>query len=276
MDYLDNPPTALEVGHYWAPILCRMWVNFRRRLTHHKGKVELAGEGTLFLDEIAELSPRMQGKLLRLLEQREYIPVGGSLPQSSRCRFITATNVDLEARVAQESFRADLFYRLHVVNIALPSLRERKNDLPPLVEHLLKKIGKSLGKRIRRVPMDILNRLMAHDWPGNVRQLENVLLKAAVLEVGETLTLTHLPPDFQSPCHATVAIAAQDSAAPEHGSLKDMERDHIMRVLDSVGGHKSQACEILGISRPRLDRRLKEFEADDAATAGQAGFPVKM
>ena len=222
-----------------------------------KGKVELAGEGTLFLDEVGELSPRMQGKLLRLLEEREYTPVGGNEVKISKARFITATNVDLAERVAGGHFRKDLYYRLNVVNITIPPLRERREDIKPLVEHLLRRINREIRKSVRRVPSDVMDVLMAHDWPGNVRQLENVLMKAVVMAQGDVLSVSHLPneiiPDGETETDFNGASLGSKS------SLKELEMDHIQQVLDSTGWHRGQACEILGISRPRLERRIREY-----------------
>lgn len=225
-----------------------------------KGKVELVGEGTLFLDEIGELSMRVQSKLLRLIEQREYIPVGGSRALTSRCRFVAATNVDLEEYVRAGLFRADLYHRLHVVSIRLPALAERKEDIPLLVRHLLKRVNRSLDRRIRFVTAQVLDRLAAYDWPGNVRELENVLIRAAIEEPGDTIGRVCLPGDGCGPVGRGVEDAEPVAAErDEGGSLRDLEREHIEKVLASTGWHKGRACDILGISRPTLERRIREF-----------------
>jgi len=228
---------------------------FTGAVSARKGKVEQAGAGTLFLDEIGELSPRMQGKLLRLLEEREYSPVGSARTMHSDARFIAATNMDLAARVNEGEFREDLYYRLHVVNISLPPLRNRRGDIGPLAEHLLRRINREVRKRIRRVSSEAMDALVAHDWPGNVRQLENTLMKAVVMAQGDTLTLDDLPAEMSG----GPADGAWQADQSGHVSLKDVERRHIEEVLSSTGWHKGQACEILGISRPRLERRLREF-----------------
>jgi DNA-binding NtrC family response regulator len=237
---------------------------FTGAVSARMGKVELAGEGTLFLDEVSELSPRMQGKLLRLLEEREYTPVGGSTGKISRARFITATNVDLAERVRSGEFREDLYYRLNVVNIQIPPLRERREDIPLLVEHLLKKINREIHRGIRRVPSHVMDALAAYAWPGNVRELENVLMKTVVLAQGDVLNIADLPDEIVSEgtANGPAGYAAESLAAgsASEASLKDVERDHIKRVLASTGWHKGQACEILGISRPRLERRIQEYE----------------
>ncbi|MGE5505213.1 MAG: sigma-54-dependent transcriptional regulator [Actinomycetota bacterium] len=231
---------------------------FTGAVTAHKGKVEQVGEGTLFLDEIAELSPRMQSKLLRILEEREYTPVGSTQVKKSKARFITATNVDLKERVASGQFREDLYYRLNVATINLPPLRQRRGDIPLLVDFLLKKVNKDLRKNIRRVSAEVMDCLARYSWPGNVRELENVLMKAAVRERGDVLTVDCLPPEVR--CDGPrPAAAAEGGGARAMMSLRELEREHIERVLAGTGWHKGRACEILGVSRPRLERRIREF-----------------
>ncbi|MEN8195660.1 MAG: sigma-54 dependent transcriptional regulator [Pseudomonadota bacterium] len=233
---------------------------FTGAVNARKGKVEQAGSGTLFLDEIGELSPRLQGKFLRLLEEREYSPVGSSKTMRSDARFIAATNIDLAARVKEGEFREDLYYRLHVVNIGLPPLRDRRSDIGPLVEHLLKRINREVRKGIRRVSSEVMDALVGHDWPGNVRQLENTLMKAVVMAQGDTLTLADLPDELtDGSANENAAAGTWQADQTGHVSLKDLERRHIEEVLSSTGWHKGQTCEILGISRPRLERRLREF-----------------
>ncbi|MFQ5534430.1 MAG: sigma-54-dependent transcriptional regulator [Sphingomonadales bacterium] len=228
-----------------------------------KGKVEQAGGGTLFLDEIGQLSPRMQGKLLRLLEEREFSPVGSNRTLTSEARFVVATNANLADLVSKGEFREDLFYRMNVVNITLPPLRDRRKDIPYLVEHLLRKITRDVRKSIRRLPAEVMEVLMAHDWPGNIRELKNVLMRAVVMAQGDTITLDLLPEEISGVRPANggggKTGVVGETAAPVHMSLKDVERDHLQRVLDSTGWHRGRTCEILGISRPRLDRRIKEY-----------------
>jgi len=231
---------------------------FTGAVNAHKGKIEQAGEGTLFLDEIAELTPLIQGKLLRILEAREYSPVGSTQVKRSSARFITATNVDLQERVASTEFREDLFYRLNVAAINLPPLRERPGDIPLLVDFLLRKINRDLRKNIRRVSGETMACLNAYAWPGNVRQLENTLMKAAVMERGDTLSVDRLPPEI-SRVQEKQAPTSQPFSANDFRSLRELEKDHIERVLERTGWHKGKACEILDISRPKLERRIHEF-----------------
>ncbi|MBL8489903.1 MAG: sigma-54-dependent Fis family transcriptional regulator [Rhodocyclaceae bacterium] len=239
---------------------------FTGAVSAHKGKIEQVGEGTLFLDEIAELSPLMQGKLLRILEEREYSPVGSTHVRKSAARFVTATNADLAARVKAGTFREDLYYRLNVATLELPPLRDRRSDIGLLVETLLRKINRDLRKNLRRVSGDAMACLHAFDWPGNVRQLENVLMKAAVLERGDTLTAEHLPPEVV--CHTGGDAGTGGTAPGRIPTLRELERDHIRRVLQSTGWHKGEACEILGISRPKLERRIREFDFHPPAAGG--------
>lgn len=248
----------------------------------HKGKVELAGSGTLFLDEIGELSPSMQSKLLRLLEAREYSPVGSAAIKTCHARFIAASNLDLADLVQQGKFREDLYYRLNVVAIEMPPLRKRIEDIPQLTEHLVARINRDLNRSVRGVATSALACLQSHDWPGNVRELDNVLMKAAVMSRGPVLSCSDLPTQIQGACeidgsadcpkveycpsHSLGSADAGKVASAGHpaplGSLRDLERDHIARVLESTDWHKGRACEVLGISRPKLDRRIKEFGLD--------------
>lgn len=230
---------------------------FTGAVNAHKGKIEQAGEGTLFLDEVGELSPLIQGKLLRVLEAREYSPVGSTQVKKSMARFIAATNVDLKRKVAAGEFREDLFYRINVAVINLPPLRERQGDIPHLVDFLLGKINRALRKNIRRVSGEAMACIKAYSWPGNVRQLENALMKAVVMERGDTLTLNYLPPDLcQLHQERPLPLPSPSNDLP---SLRELELAHIRRVLDRTGWHKGRTCEILGISRPKLDRRIQEF-----------------
>lgn len=231
---------------------------FTGAVSAHKGKIEQVGEGTLFLDEIAELTPLIQGKLLRILEAREYSPVGSTQVKKSAARFIAATNVDLRRRVASGDFREDLFYRLNVAIIQLPPLRERLGDIPRLVDFLLRKINRDLRKNIRWVSSEAMACLDACAWPGNVRQLENALMRAAVMERGNTLTVDHLPPEVKR-SEKKQTPALQASLPSDLQSLRELERIHIETVLHKTGWHKGRACEVLDISRPKLERRIREF-----------------
>jgi two-component system, NtrC family, response regulator AtoC len=216
------------------------------------GKFELAEEGSIFLDEIGELSLNLQAKLLRVLQEREVERVGGVRRIPVKARILAATNRDLEEEVRANRFREDLYQRLKVVTLSLPPLRERVEDIPLLVEHLLVKINERLHKNLRRVPREVLEKLQRRSWPGNVRELENVLTRAAVLSQGDMLLEEHLV--GQPPARAA------DRAAPERvPTLDEVEKEHIARVWSLTRGHKGKTCQILGISRPTLERKLKKY-----------------
>lgn len=219
------------------------------------GKVSLAGGGTLFLNEINSLSPHLQGKLLKLVGDNEYTPSGGTQSIKATCRLIMASNDDLAQRVAAGKFREDLYYRLGIFTIAIPPLSERREDIPLLVERMVNKINKRAGKVIKRVPSDCMDALVAYHWPGNMRQLENILMKAVVIAPGDSLNISFLPEEIISGKKISPSINEKTSNL----SLKELEREHIHSVLMATGWHKGKACEILGISRPRLERRIDEF-----------------
>jgi two-component system, NtrC family, response regulator AtoC len=221
------------------------------------GKFELAEDGSIFLDEIGELSQNLQAKLLRVLQEREVERVGGVRRILIRARILAATNRDLGAEVRAGRFREDLYQRLKVVTLRLPSLRERLEDVPLLVEHLLVKINQRLHKNLRRVPREVIEKLQRRPWPGNVRELENVLTRAAVLSQGDMLLEEHLVDPGITPRQdgPTLPSAVNDRIA----TLDEVERAHIVRVWALTKGHKGKTCQMLGISRPTLERKLKKY-----------------
>jgi len=213
------------------------------------GKLELAGRGTLFLDEIGDLSPDVQAKLLRVLQERSFERVGGITAIPFEARVIAATHRDLSELVAAGQFREDLLFRLKVMEIRLPALRERRDDIPELAHYLLEKINRNLHRAISKVPESVLRRLQQAEWPGNVRELENVLTRALLRSTGDTLSL-----DFEID-----APLLQTSEPPRLVSLADMEKRHISDVLAAVGGNLGRACEVLGITRPTLRKKMEEY-----------------
>jgi two-component system, NtrC family, response regulator AtoC len=221
------------------------------------GKFELAEDGSIFLDEIGELSQNLQAKLLRVLQEREVERVGGVRRIPIRARILAATNRDLGGEVRTGRFREDLYQRLKVVTLRLPSLRERLEDVPLLVEHLLVKINQRLHKNLRRVPREVIEKLQRRPWPGNVRELENVLTRAAVLSQGDMLLEDHLVDPGITPRQdgPTLPFAVNDRIA----TLDEVERAHIVRVWALTKGHKGKTCQMLGISRPTLERKLKKY-----------------
>jgi DNA-binding NtrC family response regulator len=230
---------------------------FTGAVADHKGRFELAGAGTIFLDEIGDTSLSFQAKLLRVLEEKEFYPVGGERPRRTEARVMAATNQPLEELVRNGRFRDDLYFRLKVVEITVPPLRERRDDIPLLVEHLLARISRDLHKDVQMIADDAMHALLSYPWPGNVRELENTLTRAVVLARGPAVTreLISLGPGGRG------EGGGLESAEGEPGdeTLDAMERAHVARVLSRVGGHKRKAVEILGISRPRLDRIIAKY-----------------
>ncbi len=216
--------------------------------------------GTLFLDEIGDLSLHLQTRLLRALQEREVVPVGAETPIKVDVRVVAATHRDLSAMVKDGRFREDLFYRLDVVTVQLPPLRERKQDIPLLVDHFLR----TLGRRHRRGPVavdpDAQARLLAYDWPGNVRQLQNVLERALVLAEQDVIGPEHLPEEIRS-VTASGPGGPDSPGAPagDEVALAEVERRHVLRVLDATGGNRQAAAKILGISRRTLLRMLHRW-----------------
>jgi len=214
-----------------------------------RGKFALAGRGAIFLDEIGDTSADFQTKLLRVLQERQFYPVGADRPERTEARVIAATHRDLEAMVAAGQFRADLYYRLRVVEIVVPPLRERAGDLPLLAATLARRAAAAVGRPEPVLAPDALAALARHAWPGNVRELENCLTRAVVVASGDVIRAEHL-----------VLGGAAPEGPAKLGTLDEMERDHVLRVLATTRGHKARAAQILGISRPRLDRILARHQ----------------
>ena len=214
-----------------------------------KGKFEISGKGTLFLDEIGEISVNLQSKLLRVIETRDFMKVGGERVLKTEARIIAATNKDLELQVEKGKFREDLYYRLKVVEIHLPSLRERNEDIPELVVYLLEKINRQLRKNVGKIPPPVMKLLKSLPWPGNVRELENALTRAVILAKGDVIQEHNLPIE-----HGKEKIVPRELV-----SMKEVEQDYIQHILHTTGGNKTQASKILQISRPTLDKKIKEF-----------------
>ena len=215
------------------------------------GLFQLAQGGTIFLDEIGDMAPALQGKLLRVLQEKEVHPVGALAPVPTDARIITATHRDLATLVTEGRFRDDLLYRINVIEVLVPPLRERPDDLEPLVRHLLAKHGARLGKPDCSVSTDALAVLRRHRWPGNVRELENVIERALVLGAGTVITLEDLPDGLRE--------QPLTNASPAGGQrLADVEREHIDRTLRAVAGNKAAAARVLGLDRKTLYRKLTQ------------------
>jgi transcriptional regulator with GAF, ATPase, and Fis domain len=225
---------------------------FTGAIARRTGRFELADGGTIFLDEIGEIPPETQVKLLRVLQEREFDRVGGGSPIKVDIRILAATNRDLLQAVHEKTFREDLYYRLNVFPIAMPPLRERKEDIPLLVRFLVHKFATRIGKRIDGVAEQTMQRLIGYSWPGNVRELENVLERAVILSTGTTLTAV---PAFLPMSEAAPAV-------PRQVTLESMERDYIVTVLqqtDGVVDGPRGAAQILGLHGNTLRNRMKKL-----------------
>jgi two-component system, NtrC family, response regulator AtoC len=231
--------------------------SFTGAINAKKGKFEMAAQGTIFLDEVGEIPLDIQAKLLRFLQEKEFERVGGEKKLHSNARVIAATNRDLWKMVRVGQFREDLYYRLSVATIKLPPLRERKADIPLLVDYLIKRVNRELGLAIRKVETDAMNALVSYEWPGNVRELENVLTRAAMGIHGDVIdaeTLAPLLSKFDKD-------RTEEKAQPARGalSLQEYEREYILQVLNRTEWHLGKACEALGISRPTLRQKMREY-----------------
>ncbi len=227
--------------------------SFTGAVRDQEGLLAVAGGGSFFLDEVGETLPATQVKLLRALQEREIIPVGGTKPRKIDVRLIAATNADLERGVAENRFRADLYYRLNVIQIRLPSLRERKDDIPELVEHFL--IRLTAGKEPRTLSKECRDALTAYDWPGNVRELENVIERAVILSDGGVLTPDDLPEKVLQGGRGRGSLVIDTPGM----TLDELEREYILKVLHHTGGQKKRASEILGINPSTLYRKLLAY-----------------
>ncbi|MBI9087085.1 MAG: sigma-54-dependent Fis family transcriptional regulator [Desulfobacterales bacterium] len=213
------------------------------------GLLETANHGTVLLDEIAEMPSDMQVKLLRVLQEGQIYRVGGNRSVNLDIRILAATNRDLETAVTDGKFREDLFFRLNVMTVALPRLRDREGDIWLLAEHFLQKISLDFHKRIKGFSAAARTALAGYDYPGNVRELENIVARAVALAEGDEIQVPDLPP----------FLAKRREGQPLLGSLESLEKDHIARVLAAFRGHRDQAAAVLGITRSTLWRKMKKF-----------------
>ncbi len=218
-----------------------------------KGLFEEAHQGTLFLDEIGEMTPALQVKVLRALQDGEIRPVGSTQSITVDVRVLAATHRDLEQMIHQGAFREDLFYRLNVIALGLAPLRDRREDIPVLAEHLLDRHGSKLGRQLR-LSADALDRLLAYPWPGNVRELENTMERSAILSRTETVGPDDLPPHV-----AAGTTLGRSPALPPQQTLANVERAHVVQTLERCGWNHSRTAEALGIGRTTLWRKLKEY-----------------
>jgi two-component system response regulator HydG len=221
-----------------------------------KGRLELSHGGTLFLDEVGEISARMQVDLLRVLEEKRFYRVGGEKPIETDFRIIAATNRDLKQAIAEGSFRSDLYYRLNVISIHVPPLRERTEDIPLLAQHFLQRFRREINKPVDAISHEALDFLCRYPWPGNVRELQNAVERAVVLSRKRRLGVEAF--SFLHKAEASVPTADQ--------TLDEVVRDHIKRVLAAQGGNISKAAEVLGIHRSTLHKKIKLYGLSESAT----------
>lgn len=213
---------------------------------HRKGKFEMANGGTLFLDEIATISTKMQIELLRILESKTFTRVGGSKEIKSDFRVIAATNRNLKAMVDEGRFREDLYYRLNVFNIHVPSLKERRDDIPALVDHFIKKYNQLMNRTVKKIEAAALEVLEQYDFPGNVRELENIIERAIVLSRGNTISRKEIP-------------IADEATAESAESIAEIERSHILRILEKYDWNISKTAKSLGIDRATLYNKINKY-----------------
>ena len=236
--------------------------SFTGAITRKLGKFELARYGTVFLDEISEMSLNLQAKLLRVLQEMEFERVGGKDRIRVNARIIAATNKDLKTLVKEGKFRDDLYYRLNIVSIRIPPLRERREDIPLLVDYLLAKINRDLHKRVIGVSDEMMEIFMKYRWPGNVRELENLLIRAVVVAKGQVLTRGDFPELSEEAAKTEKEKDVVDDLG-EPGrlyTLDEIEERYIRKVLkENPHKNKGELCEILGISRPTFERKLEKY-----------------
>ncbi|MGD2067681.1 MAG: sigma-54 dependent transcriptional regulator [Gemmatimonadota bacterium] len=242
--------TALPTSLLESELFGHVEGAFTGASSDRRGRFAIAGRGTIFLDEIGDTSPEFQAKLLRVLEEHEFYPVGAERAVGTEARVLAATHRNLEELVEEGRFREDLYYRLRVVELKVPPLRDRMEDVPVLARHLIRKGSRAVEREPPGLSDEALETLMAHDWPGNVRELENCLVRAVVLATGGIVRPAHL------------GLGEVLSTTPRLRSLEEVEREHVGRVLEAAGGNRTRAAEILRISRPRLRRMIDKYGLD--------------
>ena len=220
-----------------------------------KGLLEVAPGGTILLDEIGDMPMSMQVKLLRVLQDKTLIRVGGTTEIPVDIRLIAATNKDLKREVEHGTFRQDLYYRLNVVTLSAPPLAERRDDIPLLCQHFLGKFAEAQGKQITGISAEVMDILMSYEFPGNIRELENIIERAVTLSAGPTITVEHLSPDMQQRLFQVQRRQKRDFL-----TLEENEKEYITWVLSQVNGNKTRAAEIMGIDRVSLWRKMKRYE----------------
>jgi two-component system NtrC family response regulator/two-component system response regulator HydG len=244
--------------------------SFTGALYTRAGRFEMADGGTLFLDEIGDISPTVQVKLLRFLEEREFERVGGNRTYKVDVRIVCATHRDLTKKLQEGTFREDLYYRLNVIEIHVPALRDRPGDIPVLAHHFLKKYADLNRKSVRGISDDALALLLRHAWPGNVRELENAIERAVVLAAEPVLTPAHFPTLRRVEAVTTNGSGSSSGVSIPGSTFAEIEREAILRTLEAVGGSTSRAAALLKISARKIQYKIKEYQhagvvADDVS-----------
>lgn len=255
----EGPFFAINCGAFTEELLSNELFGhekgaFTGAMTMKRGLVEMASGGTLFLDEITEMPSSMQVKLLRVIQEKEVLRVGGTEPLKVDVRFLAATNRDVSDAVNEGRFRKDLYFRLNVISLPIPPLSDRRDDIPLLSYFFLKRYSAIMNKNITEISEDAMNLLMNYDFPGNIRELENIIERGVALANGNILEIAHLPEDLRE-----LSIKTFRKKEGKIPSLEDQEMAYIKWVLQEVGGNKTTAAQILGIDRVSLWRKLKKY-----------------
>ena len=253
----DGPYVAINCGAFSEQLLANELFGhekgaFTGATTLKKGLIEVSSGGTLFLDEVTEMTPSMQVKLLRVLQEKEVLRVGGTRPVKCDVRVLAATNRDVDEAVKRGSFREDLYFRLNVVNLRIPPLSQRRDDIPLLAQHFLLKYASRMKRPVTRISSEVMALLMDYPFPGNVRELENLIERGTAMAQGDTIDVAHLPDTLQK--RSGFEFRKIEGRLP---TLDEQEQTYISRVLDEVQGNQTAAAQILGINRASLWRKLK-------------------
>jgi DNA-binding NtrC family response regulator len=259
----EGPYVAINCGAFSEQLLANELFGhekgaFTGATALKKGLIEVSSGGTLFLDEVTEMAPSMQVKLLRVLQEKEVLRVGGTRPVKCDVRVLAATNRDVTEAVKNGSFREDLYFRLNVVNLHIPPLSQRKGDIPLLAQHFLLKYASRMKKPVTRISGEVLKVLMDYPFPGNVRELENLIERGTAMAQADVIELAHLPENLQK--SGETGIGMIEGRLP---TLEEQEQSYISRVLDEVNGNQTAAAQILGINRASLWRKLKAWRDEE-------------
>lgn len=258
----DGAYTAVNCGAFTEQLLANELFGhekgaFTGATTLKKGLIEAGTGGTLFLDEVTEMPPPMQVKLLRVLQEREVLRLGGTRPVKCDIRVIAATNRDIAEAVRSDAFRQDLYFRLNVVNLHIPPLSERKGDIPLLAHYFLQKYSAQMKKAVTKISLDVLSVLSAYSFPGNVRELENIVERGTAVANGDTIEVSHLPENLRD--LGVITFRKRNGRLP---TLEEQGNEYIRRVLDEVDGNQTAAAQILGINRASIWRKLKARQGE--------------